>query len=129
MDLAPGHRPDCDTLPDLRSAPEPVAEEADQVLAGAELLHLAPAAAPADRARCTHGGAAGFRLPTGTTLVRFPGPGPTKVTLRRFASAYTAEVGTAQPGRYYALRIPRDAATDPWFAHASPSGSVTACRA
>jgi hypothetical protein len=117
-----------DTIPELRSAPEGTREEVDQILTTALGLHLAPAASVPAPASCRRVDGAGFRLRPGTTLLRFAGPGAAHVTLRRFASAFTAPLGSAAPGRYYALRIPTDLAPDPWYAQTSPVRPVTACR-
>jgi hypothetical protein len=117
-----------DTLPELRSAAEATREEADQVLAAALGLHLAPSKPPGAAASCARVNGSGFRLRPGKTVLRFAGPDASQVKLRRFASAFTVPLGAAAPARYYALRIPTDLAPDPWYAQASPARPVTACR-
>jgi hypothetical protein len=117
-----------DTIPELRSAPEGTREEVDQILATALGLHLAPAGPPPVPSSCGRVDDAGFRLRPGTTLLKFAGPRTTQIKLRRFASAFTAPLGGAAPGRYYALRIPTDLAPEPWYAQASPARPVIACR-
>jgi hypothetical protein len=117
-----------DTLSELRSAPEGARDEADQNLAGALGLRLVPAPPALGRGRCREADGAGFPLAPGTTLLKFSGPHRTRVSLRRFGSSFTASLGAAAPGHYYALRIPTDLAPDPWFANASPAHPVVVCR-
>jgi hypothetical protein len=49
------------------------------------------------------------------------------VTLRRFADSYTAGVGRLRGGSPSLLRIPTDAADDPWWAEVASSKPVRVC--
>jgi hypothetical protein len=121
-----------DTLPELRSAPEADREEADQILAQALGLHLAPAAprsraSGCRRAPASAGAAPGLRLPGGGALLRSAGRRPARISLRRFASSFTISLGSLAPRRYYSLKIPTDAAGDPWRAQLVPAEPIAAC--
>jgi len=48
------------------------------------------------------------------------------IALRRFAAAYTVELGKAR-SRWSALRIPTDLAPDPWRAHVATTLPVEVC--
>jgi hypothetical protein len=120
-----------DTLPELRAAPESAREEADQILAQALRLHLAPTGGAAHGPGCSTArpaaGGATFPLPPGGVRLRASGAHPASVELRRFGDAFTADVGRMAPGRTYSLAIPRDVAPDRWWAQVTASGSVVVC--
>jgi hypothetical protein len=89
-------------------------------------------ARPTDLGRCRHlgGSASGttaVRLPRGGAVLRAGGSGSTAVAVRRFASDYTVSVGELAAGRYYALKVPTDAAPDPWSMQLDPSTPLTLC--
>jgi hypothetical protein len=64
--------------------------------------------------------------PVGGALLR--SPAPAAVRLRRFADEFTVEVGELRGGPWFgALRIPPDAASQPWTAQVATWEPVTVC--
>lgn len=116
-----------DTLPELREAPEADREHADQVLAMALRLPLTPAPSPSATANCSAVDPAGFRLRRGTDILGTTRRGNAAITLRRFGASFTVALGTIKGGRYYAIRVPGDAAPDPWWARVATSQPVRLC--
>ena len=119
-----------DTLPELASAPENNREEADAVLAAALGLQLRPVDAPTDPRACKRlGGAdatAGFRLPSGGAVLRSQPAG--RIALRRFADAYTVQLGSVPERSYVELGIPADLAPrQPWWAQVQGANAVSIC--
>jgi len=117
-----------DTLPELRAAPEGTRAEADQVLGGALGLHLATTIPPAGSSGCRRlrpaSSGVTFEVPRGGA--RILSAGGSVIALRRFAAAYTVELGKAR-SRWSALRIPTDLAPDPWRAHVATTLPVEVC--
>jgi hypothetical protein len=120
-------------LPELRSSPEAVREEADQVLAEALGLHLAPAGRSAEHRalRCRRLGpspaATGFPLPRGGAILRSTAGGA--VTVHRFAAASTVSLGALPARQPTLLRVPIDLAPDPWVAAVTEARPLTVCKA
>jgi hypothetical protein len=116
------------TLPELRSQSESLRETADQNLASALQLHLAPVPKAGRVSKCLRGGSPGgapVDLPLRPPGLVLESSQTQVVKLRRFAALPTASVGTLAAGTFYALRIPVDRAPDPW--HSMLSGAVTVC--
>jgi hypothetical protein len=128
-----------DTVSELAAAPESDRQEADRVLAEALGLKLTLFSRPPG-SRCRTVDGSGFRLPRGGATLRSMTGGT--VSVRRFGYAfagpfaingvnqpqdYTASVGTLAPRRFEALRIPRDAAPQPWYGQIAGGGPVTVC--
>ncbi len=119
------------SLDEVRDSDEHLREIADATLVDALGVGLRPAAAPASARGCEAIGvtqpAAGsaFRLPPGGALLRPAGDRPVDVGLRRFSSGAGVALGKLPAGRWTAVRIPRDAAPERWFA--LTDGPVRAC--
>lgn len=123
-----------DTLPELRSSREQVRDDADQILAQADRIGLVPSPPPGDSARCRRATASAAEpltmpLATGRTVMRFDGHVAASVALRRFGTNYSEPLASLEPGRYFALEIPPDAAPDRWWVQFNPPGAgrVTVC--
>lgn len=113
------------TPAELRSAPEPIRELADQNLVGALRLHLARSAPPPRARPCLTAASGMLNLtvrPPGL-LIRSPLAQPIK--LRRFATTGGQPIGTLTAGSFSALRIPTDRAPDPW--HLIAAAPLTLC--
>jgi hypothetical protein len=117
-----------DSIDELAAAPEASREEADQILGEALGLSLQPAPRAAGKG-CRKLGAqaavTGFELPAGGAVLRAPADGT--VVLRRFADAYTVQVGALPAGASQALSIPTDAAPEPWWARLEAPAPVVVC--
>jgi hypothetical protein len=118
------------SLPELRSQPEEVREQADSTLVKAFRLGLTnvPSTPAGKRCRRLRGN---LDVPRRLTL-RPPGvllrsSSPEKVTLGRFADTATVEVGSLAPGKSAVLRLPRDRAPEPWHAALSDTRALTVC--
>jgi hypothetical protein len=118
------------SLPELRSQPEAVREQADSTLVKAFRLRLTdvPTSPAGERCRRLRGN---LDVPRQLTL-RPPGvllrsSSLEKVTLGRFADTATVEVGSLAPGRSAVLRLPRDRAPEPWHAALSDTRPLTLC--
>jgi hypothetical protein len=118
-----------DTLPELRAAAEHTREEADQVLAGALGLQLTPTTAPASSFGCrrVHATSSGVTFELPRNGGRILAPSRSAFTLRRFASAFTVELGKNR-SPWSALRLPTDLAPDRWWAHVASTHPVRVCR-
>jgi hypothetical protein len=118
-----------DTIPELAAAPEQSREQADDVLAEALAFHLAPVPAASSRRSCrrlsAQAVASGFQLPRGGALLR--SQAGDSLTLRRFADAFTVQAGKLPAGKFEALRIPSDAAPQPWWLRTTPGHPLTVC--
>jgi hypothetical protein len=96
---------------------------ADATLAGALEIGLEHAAAPADPASCPsvldahRGNAAFFDLERGGVLLGSRAGRPVEVGVSRFARALAqVPLGKLAPGDWATVKIPPDAARDPWLA-------------
>jgi hypothetical protein len=118
------------SLPQVRGSSDQMRLVADVVLTDALGLGLQPARQGGVPRRCVndqpHGGAAvEARLPRGSALIRSTGSRAIGLRLRRFATAPPyARLGRLPAGTWEKLRIPPDAAPDPWFALAGTSLEV-----
>jgi hypothetical protein len=116
------------SLAELRAQPEPVRELADSTLAAALRIGLGPEPAPRSGHRCLqHDGSRGTSK---ELTLRSPGillrsAAPASVTMRRFATRRTVNVGRLSPGRLVALQIPPDSAPEPWRVALSATGRPT----
>ncbi len=114
-----------DTIAQLRAESETVRAKADELAVRA--LRIEPVPAPRDSAlehcRTISGGAA--TLPRGGTLLR-PQEG-TKARLGRWADGYPADLGPLRAGRAVELRIPADAADQPWRLQLDPAVAARLC--
>jgi hypothetical protein len=127
---SPAYTPD-----ELVTAPKQGRRWADVVLAQA--LPLSTVTTPgefdpaAGRGRCVTvpGGGPEVPLSPGSTRIELsPGP-PAGFTLRRFATGRYPVVTEGAPGNSTTLlRIPRDAATQPWYLHVEASQTARVCR-
>jgi hypothetical protein len=115
------------SLPELRAQPEEVRGTADAALVQAERLQVAPAAPGTMPVHCRGIGDPGL-IAVGPPGVLLRSPRERSVTLGRFATLPAANVGSLAPGELSVLRIPADAASDPWRVALSPGGPVTVCR-
>ena len=140
-----------DSEAELRAAPEPAQVNADKLAAAAMGLSSDPVAKPppvagspptlvepADATATTTGpciavtggasGSAVVALPPGGVVASTPrGQGAT-MSLRRFSSeSFPIKAGTIAPGGSTVLRIPPDAASQPWQLEIDSHGPVTVC--
>ena len=107
-------------------------EVADATLAGALELRLKPTDAPADPAACPSSLDGAPRKPVffnaqrGGVLLGTRAKRPVHVGVGRFArGGASVPVGKLEPGEWANLRIPTDAAPDPWWV--TVDGPVYAC--
>jgi hypothetical protein len=120
-------------LDELERQDESVRQGADQVLADALELELQPSPSGEAARRCRRvrtrgaGEAIGFELPPGGAKLRARGPAAASLTVGRFASSPSAELGTLPPGKTATLAIPRDSSPKPWQASVTGTGSVEVC--
>ncbi len=121
------------TMEEVRHRPATVRDRADVVLARALSLRLVPASSSAPRPGCQTtrertGDLAHVALPAGGRMLVENGRrrGAT-VALRRFGPSFAAGAGRLGPGETALLRVPRDAAPEPWRIAAAPD-AVRVCR-
>jgi hypothetical protein len=118
------------TLPELRKQSEEVRVIADAALAASFGLQLRAASPPAAGVEChtTHpvGGLATVPLRAGAIRLRIAGEGAPLIGLRRFAGAGPGvPIARLQAGGWAGLKLPADAAPEPWRLVAK--ASVTTC--
>jgi hypothetical protein len=130
------------SLPELRAQPELSRERVDAYLVDSLGLHLQPTSRSGSHcqqitqntAQATGGGpqslqrfntAVRFKLPAGGVVLVTRGQSA-PLTVRRFGTFFSVQVGMLQPGVPMALRIPRDSAPHAWYA-SIPSSAVLAC--
>ena len=116
------------TVAELRAQPEATKQYADQALAGAEGLALAPAGRPVSASRCRQIGDSTHPV---DIAVRSPGlvlrsTASLAATLHRFAGYPTARAGELGAGQYEKLTVRADGAPDPWRLFV-PHGPLTVC--
>jgi hypothetical protein len=123
------------SLPELANQPEPIRERADRTLARSLGIELAPSRSPAGARECElirSGGPSGeiaFPLPPGGATLTTRGNAPGELTVGRFATAATVDLGALQPGRSAMLRIPTDSSPTPWRASVTGPSGLEACGA
>jgi hypothetical protein len=120
------------SLRELERQSESVRQDADRILASAHGVGLAPGRSrPTGECRRLAGdppgGAVGFELPPGGARLRVQSASPAPVTLGRFATVPSIELGTLSPGETATLAIPPDASSRPWRASVAGTRSVTVC--
>ncbi|MGH3042662.1 MAG: hypothetical protein ACRDNG_13170, partial [Gaiellaceae bacterium] len=81
-------------------------------------------AGPCERLR---GDTAPLVLPPGGATLRAEGGGPADLTLGRFATTPSVELGALPPGETETLAIPTDASPTPWRAAIQGARSVEVC--
>jgi hypothetical protein len=119
-------------LPELERESESIRAHADQTLASALGLRLeSPPAGPRAACRELRGtGPAGpieFELPAAGATLRARGVAPANLSVGRFATSPSAELGNLPPGRALALAIPPDSSPTPWLASVSGAESIEVC--
>jgi hypothetical protein len=123
------------SLPELANQPEPIRERADRTLTRSLGIELAPSRSRAGARECElirSGGPRGeiaFLLPPGGATLTTRGDAPGELTVGRFATAATVELGALQPGRSAMLRIPTDSSPTPWRASVTGQSALLACGA
>lgn len=121
------------SLDELRAQEELVRQGADATLAGALSLHLEPADSSKPATTCREAAPAApgapvfLELPRGGAVLRSDAEAPVKVQLARFAGLGAVPVGTLPRGGFAELRIPADAAPEPWRAALASKEPVTVC--
>jgi hypothetical protein len=118
------------SLSELERQSEPVRQDADRALAKALDLRLTESGAPTSKGACrevrTGPGAPPVELPRrGAEITALGAGGP--VSLARFATIPTAELGRVAPGETAALRIPVDDASPPWRVSVPGASAVELC--
>lgn len=117
-------------LAEVRQAPTLVRDRADLVLARALGLRFVPAPSGSLSPACTSVGGtdrpARVRLPAGGVVLRSLDGGGGPVALRRFGDSFSVVAGDLPPGGRVLLEIPRDRASEPWFA-LLPRGEIELC--
>ena len=68
-----------------------------------------------------------FLLPPGGATLTTRGDAPGELTVGRFATAATVDLGALQPGRSAILRIPTDSSPTPWRASVTGQSALLAC--
>ena len=119
-------------LSELERKSEAVRGVADRTLASALRLHLERARIGGSAGCSEHrsrepGGPISFELPRGGASLRARGGAPSPVSLGRFASSPSAEVGTLAPGEGAVLELPRDSSPRPWIGSIAGASSVEVC--
>jgi hypothetical protein len=123
------------SLPELAAQPEPIRQRADQTLARALGIGLEPSRSRPAVRQCevirsaSPGGAIAFPLPPGGATLTTRGDAPGELTVGRFASAATVDLGALEPGRSAMLRIPTDSSPTPWRASVTGPSALEACGA
>jgi hypothetical protein len=121
------------SLPELANQPEPIRQRADRTLARALGVGLEPSRSRTGTRECelvksgSPGGAIAFPLPPGGATLTTRGDAPGEVTVGRFATAATVDLGALQPGRSAMLRIPTDSSPTPWRASVTGQSALLAC--
>jgi hypothetical protein len=121
------------SLPELAAQPEPIRQRADRTLARALGVGLEPSRSRTGTRECelvksgSPGGAIAFPLPPGGATLTTRGDAPGEVTVGRFATAATVDLGALQPGRSAMLRIPTDSSPTPWRASVTGQSALLAC--
>jgi hypothetical protein len=123
------------SLPELANQPEPIRERADRTLARSLGIELAPSRSRAGARECElirsggPSGAIAFLVPPGGTTLTTRGDAPGELTVGRFATAATVDLGALQPGRSAMLRIPTDSSPTPWRALVTGQSALVVCGA
>jgi hypothetical protein len=123
------------SLPELANQPEPIRERADRTLARSLGIELAPSRSRAGARECElirSGGPSeeiAFLVPPGGTTLTTRGDAPGELTVGRFATAATVDLGALQPGRSAMLRIPTDSSPTPWRASVTGQSALVVCGA
>ena len=115
------------SLPELREQAESLREFADKTLVGSQHLSLKPAEPGTSGTDCRRIRDPAL-IPVGPPGALLRSADARSVTLGRFGTLPSADVGSLAPGELSVLRIPADAAPDPWRVALSPGGPVTVCR-
>jgi hypothetical protein len=121
------------SLPELAAQPEPIRQRADRTLARALRIGLEPSRSRPAVRQCevitsaSPGGAVAFPLPPGGATLATQGDAPGKLTVGRFATAATVDVGALQPARSATLRIPTDSSPTPWRASVTGPSAIRVC--
>jgi hypothetical protein len=121
------------TPSELEEQNEPVREGADRVLADAFRLRLTTPSTPPRVESCRMarparpGGPIVTELPAGGGALRARGGAPATVSVGRFGTAPSVDVGAVAPGETAVLRIPTDSAPEPWRAAVIGANSVEVC--
>ena len=122
------------TPAELAAAPEAGRSQADLVLANALPLAIefeAPAVPRSIRDSCVAvpaGRTPALPLHPGATAIELPPGNSAKIRLRRFARAEFPLASTATGGTVTLLRIPADAAPQPWLLRVDAAQGATVCR-
>jgi hypothetical protein len=120
------------SLAELQRQSDSVRQDADRILASALGVGLTPGPARTEgecrRLRsAAPDGAVGIELPPDGARLRVQGTSPATVTLGRFATVPSVELGRVSPGRTATLSIPPDSAPNRWRASVGGARSVTVC--
>jgi hypothetical protein len=112
----------------LPEQPESVREGVDKTLAGS--LGIALDSSPGAPHQCHRvagpaDGGTRFEVPAGGAVLTAK-RGAAELRLRRFATAFTVEMGELSPGVAAALSVPSDSVPDPWYAWTS-AASLEIC--
>jgi hypothetical protein len=115
-----------DTPAEIRGGDEATRARADEVLAGATGLALAPTAEQQPGEGCIDlVPGADLSLEPGETALLFGQDQAASISVRRFASATSTSIGTLAPDSGAVLAPPADSITDPW--HVSADAPALAC--
>ena len=121
------------SLPDLGAQPDPVRQTADIILVNALDLELRSSGPlkPGGGCRMFHAGEPGqpigFELPRGGARLEVRGPEQAQLTVGRFGSTPSVEVGNLSPDEPAKFRIPTDSSPIPWRASVAHADSVELC--
>lgn len=109
------------SLADLRDQPEPVRQHADNALVdnfGIRLRRARARPTGCERVTAPKRDAASFELPKGGAIL-LTGERRSSVMVRRFGDTFSVPIGDLAPDVPAELRVPTDAAPDPWYASTS----------
>lgn len=119
---------------ELAAQPEPIRQRADRTLVRAAGVALEPSrsATPAGGCALARSESPGtpvvFSVPEGGASLTAAGDARATVTVGRFASLPSVEVGELAPGRSADLRVPADDSATPWRASVQGASAVRVCR-
>jgi hypothetical protein len=121
------------SLSEIERFDEDVRQGADLILTSALGLRLEASSSRRPDGACRRleaeqpGAPLGFELPRGGASLRVQVAGPAAVTLGRFATSPSVELGDLSPGERATLRIPSDSSLKPWRAAVAGARSVEMC--
>lgn len=115
-------------LDQIRSLDPDERIRADDSLRQTYGLGLAPGYPPPSSRTCSRvASGSTFRIPAGGVLLHVSGDKPVNLSVSRFSDPPGIPIGTLYSSTWSLLKIPEDAAPDPWRAAPTSGPGITAC--